>query len=128
LTLSGDAKLSNKFSVRGSMTYTKTDLKTPPVAASFGSSTFGSGSSIFGDLFYTPRSIDFFELPFELPDGGSVYYRQDNAIQHPLWTTKNARFSQLVNRVNGFVNLTSSIRRVLITIPRMQSTDKIVAV
>ncbi len=41
LTISGDAKLTNKFSVRGSMTYTKTDLKTPPIAASFGSSTFG---------------------------------------------------------------------------------------
>ena len=109
LTLSGDAKLSNKFSIRGSMTYTKTDLKTPPVAASFGSSTFGSGSSIFGDLFYTPRSIDFYELPFELPDGGSVYYRQDNAIQHPLWTVKNARFSQLVNRVNGFANISYDI-------------------
>ncbi|NBT88444.1 MAG: SusC/RagA family TonB-linked outer membrane protein, partial [Flavobacteriaceae bacterium] len=109
LTLSGDAKLSNKFSIRGSMTYTKTDLKTPPVAASFGSSTFGSGSSIFGDLFYTPRSIDFYELPFELPDGASIYYRQDNAIQHPLWTIKNARFSQLVNRVNGFANISYDI-------------------
>ena len=109
LTLSGDAKLNNKFSVRGSMTYTNTNLKTPPVAASFGSSTFGSGSSVFGDLFYTPRSIDMFELPFELPDGGSVYYRQDNAIQHPLWTVKNARFSQLVNRVNGFANISYDI-------------------
>ena len=109
LTLSGDAKLSNKFSIRGSMTYTKTDLKTPPVAASFGSSTFGSGSSIFGDLFYTPRSVDFYELPFELPDGASIYYRQDNAIQHPLWTIKNARFSQLVNRVNGFANISYDI-------------------
>jgi len=102
LTISGDAKLSNNFSIRGSMTYTKTDLKTPPVAASFGSSIFGAGSSIFGDLFYTPRSMDFFELPFELPDGSSIYYRDDNAIQHPLWTIKNARFSQLVNRVNGY--------------------------
>ncbi len=102
LTISGDAKLNNNFSIRGSMTYTKTDLKTPPVAASFGSSIFGAGSSIFGDLFYTPRNIDFFELPYELPDGSSIYYRDDNAIQHPLWTVKNARFSQLVNRLNGY--------------------------
>ena len=105
LTISGDAKLTNKFSVRGSMTYTKTDLKTPPIAASFGSSTFGSGSSIFGDLMYTPRNVDLYELPFVLPDGGSIYYRQDNAIQHPLWTVKNARFGQLVNRVNGYTAL-----------------------
>ncbi len=102
LTISGNAKLNNKVNIRGSMTYTKTDLKTPPVATSFGSSVNGAGSSIFGDLFYTPRSVDFFELPFELPDGASVYYRDDNAIQHPLWTVKNTRFSQLVNRINGF--------------------------
>ncbi|MCH9661613.1 MAG: SusC/RagA family TonB-linked outer membrane protein [Bacteroidetes bacterium] len=109
LTISGDAELTNKIKLRGSMTYTKTDLKTPPVSASFGSSNFGAGSSIFGDLFYTPRSIDFQELPFELPDGASVYYRDDNAIQHPLWTIKNAKFKQLVNRVNGYAAIDYNI-------------------
>jgi len=105
LTVSGGAKLTNKLNVKGSMTYTKTNFKTPPVAASFGSSTFGSGSSIFGDLYYTPRSIDFYELPYEAPDGSSIYYRDDNAIQHPLWTIQNAKFSQMVNRLNGFASL-----------------------
>ena len=105
LTVSGGAKLTNKLNVRGSMTYTKTDFKTPPVAASFGSSTFGTGSSIFGDLLYTPRNIDFYELPYQLPDGSSIYYRDDNAIQHPLWTVQNAKFSQKVNRVNGFASV-----------------------
>ena len=102
LTLAGDAKLDNGINIKGSMTYTKTNLKTPPVAASFGSSAIGAGSSIFGDLFYTPRSIDFFELPYELPDGSSVYYRDDNAIEHPLWTINNSLFTQLTNRINGY--------------------------
>ena len=113
LTVSGSAKLTNKVNVRGSLSYALTNLKTPPIAASFGSSVGGAGSSVFGDLFYTPRSVDFFELPFELPDGGSIYYRNDNAIQHPLWTVKNARLSQLTNRVTGFgsidYNLTDHI-------------------
>ena len=109
LTVSGGAKLTNKINVRGSVTYTKTDYKTPPVATSFGSSIGGTGSSIFGDLFYTPRSIDMFELPFELPDGSSIYYRDDNAIQHPLWTVKNAKFSQKVNRINGFGSIDYNI-------------------
>ncbi len=108
-TVSGSAQLSNKFSARGSMTYTRTDLKTPPIAYSGGSSVNGSGSSIFGDLLYTPRGIDIFELPYELPDGGSIYYRDDNAIQHPLWTVDNARFAQLTNRINGFGALTYTI-------------------
>jgi TonB-linked SusC/RagA family outer membrane protein len=113
LTVSGGAKLSNKINVRGSMTYTLVNYKTPPVSTSFGSSSVGDGSSIFGDLFYTPRGIDIQELPFSLPDGGSIYYRQDNAIQHPLWTVQNARFSQITNRINGFAaidfNLTENI-------------------
>lgn len=102
LTISGGAKLSNKVNARGSLNYTKTNLKTPPVSASFGSSIFGTGSSVFGDLLYTPRSLDFFDFPYQAPDGSSIYYRDDNAIQHPLWTIANARFSQNVNRVNGF--------------------------
>lgn len=109
LTVSGSAKLSNKLSARGSMTYTRTDMKTPPVAYSNGSSVQFAGSSVFGDLLYTPRGIDIFELPFELPDGGSIYYRDDNAIQHPLWTVKNAKFSQLTNRINGYGALTYAI-------------------
>ena len=113
LTVSGGGKLSNKINVRGSMTYTLINYKTPPVATSFGSSSVGSGSSIFGDLFYTPRGIDIQALPFETPDGASVYYRDDNAIQHPLWTVKNARFSQKTNRINGFAaidfNITENI-------------------
>ena len=112
-TVAGGGKLTNKVNVRGSLNYTLTNLKTPPVATSFGSSVGGSGSSIFGDLFYTPRSIDIDNLPFELPDGSSIYYRDDNAIQHPLWTVKHARFSQKTNRVNGFgaidFNLTENI-------------------
>jgi TonB-linked SusC/RagA family outer membrane protein len=113
LSVSGGAKLSNKINVRGSMTYTLVNYKTPPVSTSFGSSPIGAGSSVFGDLFYTPRGIDIQELPFELPDGSSIYYRDDNAIQHPLWTVKNARFSQRTNRLNGFAaidfNITENI-------------------
>lgn len=113
LTVSGGGKLSNKVNVRGSMTYSLINYKTPPVSTSFGSSPSGSGSSIFGDLFYTPRGIDIQGLPFSLPDGASIYYRDDNAIQHPLWTVQNARFTQRTNRINGFAavdfNITDNI-------------------
>ena len=73
------------------MTYTKT-VKTPPVAKSFGSSTFGSGSSIFGDLFY-PTKYWLLRIAIRIADGGSVYYRQDNAIQH--------RFGRLNARIQS---------------------------
>ncbi len=102
LGLGGRAVLSNKFTISGTMNYSRTDFKTPPVAASTGNSVFGTGSSIFANLFYTPRSVDIQGLPFESPiDGSSVYYRQNNSIQHPLWTVQNSVNRQVTNRVFG---------------------------
>jgi TonB-linked SusC/RagA family outer membrane protein len=102
LSIGGNAKLSNKFTVSGTMNYARTNFKSPPVAASYGSNVSGSNASVFGNLFYTPRSVDLMGLPFENPiDGSSTYYRQNNSIQHPLWTVKNAGNTQLTNRVYG---------------------------
>ncbi len=102
LGLGGRAVLSNKFTISGTMNFSRTDFKTPPVAASTGNSVFGTGSSIFANLFYTPRSVDIQGLPFESPiDGSSVYYRQNNSIQHPLWTVQNSVNRQVTNRVFG---------------------------
>ncbi|WP_423997951.1 SusC/RagA family TonB-linked outer membrane protein [Maribacter sp. IgM3_T14_3] len=102
LGLGGRAILSNKFTVSGTMNFSNTNFKSPPVAASTGNSVFGDGSSIFANLWYTPRSIDIQGLPFESPvDGSSVYYRQNNSIQHPLWTVANAVTQQVTNRVFG---------------------------
>ena len=100
--LGGRAVLSNKFTVSGTMNFSNTNFVSPPVAASTGNSVFGTGSSIFANLFYTPRNIDIQGLPFENPiDGSSVYYRQGNDIQHPLWTVKHAQTQQVTNRVFG---------------------------
>jgi TonB-linked SusC/RagA family outer membrane protein len=100
--IGGRAKLSNKFTVTGAMNYAKTDFVSPPVSASTGNGAFGSGSSVFGDVFFSPRSIDIQGLPYENPaTGGSIYYRQNNSIQHPLWTVANARNEQLTNRFFG---------------------------
>ncbi|WP_158974216.1 SusC/RagA family TonB-linked outer membrane protein [Cellulophaga sp. L1A9] len=102
LGIGGRAILSNKFTVSGTMNFSNTDYKSPPVAASTGNGAFGDGSSIFGELFFTPISVDLIGLPFENPlDNSSVYYRQNNSIQHPLWTVKNAQTRQVTNRVFG---------------------------
>ncbi len=103
LSLGGRAELSNKFSISGNLNYARTDFSTPPVAESEGNGTFdGATSSVYGNLFFTPRSVDLIGLPFQNPlTGESVYYRQGNDIQHPLWTVANAKVSQLTNRISG---------------------------
>ncbi|MDT8414851.1 MAG: SusC/RagA family TonB-linked outer membrane protein [Flavobacteriaceae bacterium] len=100
--LGGKAELSNNFTINGTLNYARTDFISPPVAAGDGNTTFGGNSSVFSNVFFTPRSVDLMGLPFENPrDGSSVYYRQNNSIQHPLWTIENAQTRQITNRVFG---------------------------
>ncbi len=100
--IGGRAVLSNKFTVSGTLNYARTKFISPPVALSQGNGATGSGSSVFGDLYFTPRSVDVLGLPYQDPiTGGSVYYRQNNSIQHPLWTVNNSGTQQETNRVFG---------------------------
>jgi len=109
-SIGGRAELSNNFTITSTLNYTITDYKTPPIAASLGSGTIGGGASIFGDVFYTPRSVDLNGLPFQNPiDGSSVYYRSGNDIQNPNWTLANAQDSQKVNRIFGGATLNYKI-------------------
>lgn len=104
--IGGRAQLSNKFTVSGTMNYSRTDFKSPPVAASTGNGSFGSGSSVYGHLFFTPRSVDLMGLPWENPvTRGSVYYRQGNDIQNPRWTVANSGTRQVTNRAFGNMSL-----------------------
>lgn len=106
LSFGGNAQLANKLSLNGTLNFTQTNFKSPPVAAGLGSNVSGEGASVFANVFYTPRSIDLMGLPYQNPvTGESIYYRQNNSIQHPLWTVNNTGNSQITNRVFGGVSL-----------------------
>ncbi len=105
LGFGGSAKLANKLTISGALTYSNTDYKTPPISASLGSGTIGGGGSVFGDVLYTPRNIDLIGLPFQAADGRSVYYRSGNDIQNPNWTVRNAKTTQDTERLFGNANI-----------------------
>lgn len=110
ISVGGKAELSNNFTVNGTMNFTKSDVKSPPIAASTGNGSFGDGASVFGHLFFTPRSVDLMGLPFQSPiDGRSTYYRGGNDIQNPRWTAANAFADQVTNRVFGSTQLSYKI-------------------
>ncbi|MGI9550338.1 MAG: SusC/RagA family TonB-linked outer membrane protein [Aurantibacter sp.] len=118
--IGGRAKLSNNFTITGAMNYARTKFISPPVALSQGNGATGSGSSVFGDLYFTPRSVDVAGLPFQDPiTGGSVYYRQNNSIQHPLWTVNNSGTQQETNRTFGNLGLQYDINENLNLIYRL---------
>ncbi len=115
ISFGGRAALSNKFTINGTLNYTSTSFKSPPVAAGYGSNVGGEGASIFANVFYTPRSVDLNGLPFQNPvTGESIYYRQNNSIQHPLWTANNASNQQLVDRVFGGATISYDINENLV--------------
>jgi len=97
-SVGGRSKLSNKFTIAGSMNYSRTDYDTPPVSASRGNGGI-SNNSIYGAVLFTPISVDLMGLPYENPvTGGSVYYRNGNDIINPRWVADHVKFNQLTNR------------------------------
>jgi TonB-linked SusC/RagA family outer membrane protein len=102
--LGGTTKLANNFSLTGAANYVTTKVKSPPTSTSFGSSA--SNASAFGDVLYTPTSVDLQGLPWENPlDRSHVYYRANNGIQNPRWTLANSFTEDNVSRVFGNLQL-----------------------
>ncbi len=98
----GSAKLSNRFTISGTMNYVGTDVKSPPTSNSYGNNA--TNTSVFGNVLYTPTAVDLMGLPYEKPsDHSQVYYRNDNGIQNPRWTLYNAFTVDKVKRVFGQV-------------------------
>lgn len=103
--MGGTSKLTNNFTVSGSFNFTNTSMKSPPTATSFGSGS-ANGPAIFGDVMYTPVTIDLNNLPYQNPlDGSSVYYRNNNSIQNPWWTVHHSFTEDRVNRFFGNLQL-----------------------
>ncbi len=99
--MGGTVKLTNNFTLSGSFNFTNNGVKSPPTATSFGSGS-ANGPAIFGDVMYTPRTIDLNNLPYQNPlDGSSAYYRNNNSIQNPWWTVHHSFTEDNVNRVFG---------------------------
>jgi TonB-linked SusC/RagA family outer membrane protein len=100
LSAGGSTKLSNGFTLSSVMNYVRTEKSAPPTAAGFGSNA--AYPSVFSNIFYTPRNIDLFNLPYENPlDRSSVYYRPGGDIPNPRWTLKNSSDDEAVRRFFG---------------------------
>ncbi|MEN0004865.1 MAG: SusC/RagA family TonB-linked outer membrane protein [Bacteroidota bacterium] len=97
-------KLANGFRINSTFNYVSSERIAPPTGVSFSSNP--TGASLFSNVFYTPRSVSLFDLPFESPiDGSTEYYRGGNDIQHPLWTLNNTSVSEDIARFFGTINV-----------------------
>jgi TonB-linked SusC/RagA family outer membrane protein len=107
-----NSNITSKLHFSGSINFASTDMKTPPITAGNGSGSASSNVSIFGDIFYTPRSVDLMGMPFESPlDHRSVYYRSGNDIQNPRWTAQYTSQTDNVKRLYGRTQLTYDLAK-----------------
>ena len=103
--LGGTAKLSNRFSANAVLNFAITDMQTPTVGANGGGGS-ADVASVFGDLMFTPRSINLMGLPYQSPiDGSSIYYRPANDIENPRWTANNDISGDKTYRTYGTLGL-----------------------
>jgi outer membrane receptor protein involved in Fe transport len=103
-----NTQLANGLKLNASFNYIESQANKPPVNPSRNSNA--TNVSLFGNVMYTPRSLNLFGLEYERPDThGSVYYRSNNGMQHPLWTLNYTRDIDDVNRFIGNVTLSYEI-------------------
>jgi TonB-linked SusC/RagA family outer membrane protein len=103
--LGGTAKLANNFSANAVMNFAMTDFQTPTVGANGGGGS-ADVASVFGNLIFTPRSVNLMGLPYFNPvDGSSVYYRNGNDIENPRWADANDISSDKTYRTFGTFGL-----------------------
>ncbi len=106
--LGANTQLANGLKLSASFNYIESQANKPPVSPSRNSNS--TSVSLFGNVMYTPRSWNLFGMEYERPDThGSVYYRSNNGMQHPLWTLNYTRDRDDVNRFIGNVTLSYEI-------------------
>ncbi len=100
-----NSKLNNGITVRTTFNYVNSERLAPPVSTST-SSNPNDGSSLFSNVFYTPRSVDLNGLEYEDPTTReSIFYRNGNDITNPYWTLNNASDKEKVGRFFGTISL-----------------------
>lgn len=104
LGLGISTELLNGLKIQGSFNYSDVERTAPPAGVSFNSNP--TGASLLSNIYYVPRSVGLYELPYENPvTNGSIFYRGGNDIQNPLWTANNTRDEEQVNRFYGNVQV-----------------------
>jgi TonB-linked SusC/RagA family outer membrane protein len=93
VTFNGSTKVTEKLTVGASFTYTANNSKRT-----------GQGNQLSNPLFrayFTPRSYDLTNIPFENATGQQLWY---GAEDHPYWSIKYNKYKEDLNRIYGNIN------------------------
>ena len=108
LSLGGRTKLANGLSITSTFNFVTSKSNKPPAGISTSSNP--AGTSLFGNVLYTPRSNDLTGWPWELPTTKeSIYYRNNNGMENPNWAMHNANDTGKLSRFFGNIGMTYEI-------------------
>lgn len=98
VSVGGSGKLSNKFTVSGTLNLTSSKFKSPFT------------EQIFQGLYNTPKSIDLAGWPYQHPvTGQEIGFQTGDQARNPYWLINNTFITETVGRGFGQLNINYSI-------------------
>ena len=101
ISVGANANLDNGFRLGGNLNYTKSNT-TGPFFGENGAANPAAASS-FARTLWLGRTWDF-NLPYEIPTGGSVIHNGAN-VDHPLWSWERNGSEEETNRIGASFNI-----------------------
>jgi len=102
VSVGGNSALSAKLSANANLTYTNTNQVGPILGAN---NAIGS-ASVFGRTLWLPRNFDLQGWPYQNPvTNASLAGWLTGAIDNPIWSTENNKYTNNVDRLNGYIGL-----------------------
>ena len=99
-SVGGNQKLDNGITVGGTLSFSRTNQDGP----FFGAGNYGGSVSSFARTMLMPRNIDAVGLPYETPDGKSLFPFSATTVDNPLWSWKNNKVNTIMDRTVSTVN------------------------
>jgi TonB-linked SusC/RagA family outer membrane protein len=100
IALGLNASITKKLSIINNLQFSVNTIEQPPLSpATGGGATLANVPSLYGQVLYTPRSVDLFGWPSATPDNRSIYFRGGNDIANPLWVADNYKELNSTTRI-----------------------------
>ena len=100
-SVGGNQKLDNGLTVGGTISFSRAIQDGP----FFGAGNYGGSVSSFARTLLMPRNIDAAGLPYETPDGRTLFPFSATTVDNPLWSWKYNKINSIMDRTVTTVNL-----------------------
>ncbi len=100
-SVGGNQKLDNGLVIGGSISFSRSIQDGP----FFGAGNYGGSVSSFARTLLMPRNIDAAGLPYETPDGASLFPFSSTTVDNPLWSWQYNKINSIMDRTVTNINL-----------------------